>query len=61
MFQTLAIYYLIALTLFTNLVWSRQNRQHKQHNGDRENDLSLWINEQQVKILSGTIIMNGYS
>lgn len=36
-----------------------RHRGNKYHQG--ENDLALWINEQQVKILSGNIVVHSFS
>lgn len=50
------LFFALACTLLTH-VWSRQNHQRKFHHSDRDkdNDLSLWIDEQQVKMFSGMI------
>lgn len=56
--QRISIFYLIALsTILISDVCTRQHRQHHQKysNPEYDNDLSLWIDEQQVKRFSGTI------
>ncbi|KAJ6639830.1 Protein shifted, partial [Pseudolycoriella hygida] len=50
------IYFFFAVAcIHLSSVWSRQNHQRKFHHidGDNDNDLSLWIDEQQVKMFSG--------
>lgn len=49
--QKISISYLIILLAIITNVWTHRHRQHEQN--DDENDLSLWINEQQVKMFSG--------
>ncbi|XP_037029473.1 protein shifted isoform X1 [Bradysia coprophila] len=50
----ICLFFACTCTLLTH-VWSRQNHQRKFHHNDRDkdNDLSLWIDEQQVKMFSG--------
>lgn len=50
----ICLFFACTCTLLTN-VWTRQNHQRKFHHNDRDkdNDLSLWIDEQQVKMFSG--------
>jgi hypothetical protein len=43
----------IVLLFLINTVLSRHDRHHMMHNMEKDNDLSLWINEQQVKMFSG--------
>lgn len=54
--QTLSIYCLIGCTMISN-AWTRQdhssNRLHYSSGERWDNDLSLWIDEEQVRIFSG--------
>lgn len=43
---------IIVVSLIIN-VWSHRHRQHEHHFNQVNTDLSLWINEQQVKMFSG--------
>lgn len=52
-YQNIYVYIIIVHTLISN-AWTRQDH-NRYHSGERElyNDLSLWIDEQQVKMVSG--------
>lgn len=50
--QKISISYLIVILAIITKVWTHRHRQHNQ-NYDENDDLSLWINEQQVKMFSG--------
>jgi hypothetical protein len=45
------------LLLLINSVLTRHDRHHMLHNADKDNDLSLWIDEQQVKMFSGKLYL----
>lgn len=53
LYQNIYVHCIIAYTLISN-AWTRQdhNRYHSDER-DLDNDLSLWIDEQQVKMFSG--------
>lgn len=57
--QMISFYFIFGSIIFASLVLAREN-QYRRIFPDYDNDLSLWIDEAQVKRFSGKLIENFY-